>query len=735
MSETIKLQTLTREFQRGQMTVQALKGVDLTIQSGEFVALVGPSGSGKSTLMNLLGGLDRPSAGELWLDGLALHDANEKQLTAHRRDRVGFIFQSFNLLPKLTAVENVAIPLMLAGVSKAERQQHAAEMLQKVGLGHRLDHFPTEMSGGEQQRTAVARALINNPALILADEPTGNLDSKTGDEVMDLLQKLNKEQGITLIVVTHDNEVADYADRIVKLRDGEIVEIEEKTVVETAVAEPVLAGIGAQGAERGEAYLVNGVQYSNDHSQTTPIPYPSTSSGQVPQSPIPSPQSPVPNPQSPIPSPQSPTTNRLSFRDIAQTAYRNLGRRPIRNILTAGGVIIGIVTLVAMVSFGVGVQREIQRNFETIGLENVFVNPSFDGENTGDGFDPFAAPSLVQPITPDIVEQIESFDEVDLVTPILSLPSGIDINVVYDGIEYPIRVSDGFGESRFSFFETNETVAGQTFGENNADSGVVIGPELADLLLSTGQSYDDLIGANISLLVRLPRGESTTFDSTLMGIREGAGRSTIDLGVDERADIKAWWFNDPNILENEGYDFLTVQAVDINSATAVINQVDALNLESQSLGAILEVANQVLSLMQALLGSVGGLALLVAALGVANTMMMAIYERTREIGVLKALGASAGEIRKMFTTEAALIGFIGGVFGLIFGILLGRLVNFIGQRFLLAEGVTGVGNLSVVPPWLALGAIAFAAFIGVVAGLYPAARAARLDPVTALRHE
>jgi ABC-type antimicrobial peptide transport system permease subunit len=199
--------------------------------------------------------------------------------------------------------------------------------------------------------------------------------------------------------------------------------------------------------------------------------------------------------------------------------------------------------------------------------------------------------------------------------------------------------------------------------------------------------------------------------------------------------MKAWWFGQPDIVESEGYDLLTVQAADLAAVPDLIEAIEEFNLQTQSLEAVLDVANQVLTLLQVLLGSVGGLALLVAALGVANTMMMAIYERTREIGVLKALGASRGEIRALFTVEAALIGLIGGVFGLIIGALLGRLVDWIAHRYLISEGVTGVGALSIIPAWLAIGALIFAALIGLLAGLYPAARAARLDPVAALRHE
>ncbi|MBK8904778.1 MAG: ATP-binding cassette domain-containing protein [Anaerolineaceae bacterium] len=679
MTDPIKLTNLARYFQRGGMDVQALRGVDLAIEPGEFIALVGPSGSGKSTLLNLLGGLDRPSAGELWLDGTALHTASETDRTLHRRQRIGFIFQSFNLLPRLTALENVAVPLMLSGVSVAERETRAKALLEKVGLGHRLDHYPTELSGGEQQRTAVARALIHNPSLILADEPTGNLDSKTGEEVMALLKALNREQGITLIVVTHDEEVAAYADRIVKLRDGDIVE-----------------------------------------EIKAPSPQPSPSRERELLSPPPRRGR----------AREGVKSGGLQFNDIIRQALSNLRRRPVRNVLTAGGVLIGIVTLVAMVSFGVGVQREVQRNFESIGLENLFVSPVYDEP---DEFDPFAEPEPLTPITPELVAKIEQIPDVAVVLPDLRLPFGIDIALTLGDTTLPIRATDSF-EPEFALGSSPEPLAGVRM-DSGARAGVVLVQDLADALLEEGQSYESLIGQAISLTVQLPRGEMETFPSQIVGVREGLDNNIIELGVAEREAIMTWWYNEPDILQTRGYDTLTVRATDLGALTAVSTQIEELGLEAQSLEAILNVANQVLALMQALLGSVGGLALLVAALGVANTMMMAIYERTREIGVLKALGASAREIRALFTVEAAMLGLLGGFFGLIFGTLLGRLVDWIGHRFLIAEGITGIGQLSVVPWWLAIGAMAFATFIGVVAGLYPAARAARLDPVAALRHE
>jgi putative ABC transport system ATP-binding protein len=213
---------LARRYKMGDTFVDALQGVDLEIGRGEFVALVGPSGSGKSTVLNLIGGLDRPTAGEIWIDGTELSARDEKALTRHRRQHVGFVFQSFNLLPRLTAEENVALPLMFGGVAEKERRARARELLERVGLAERLTHRPTQLSGGEQQRVAIARALVGQPALLLADEPTGNLDTTTGVEIMRLLKELNREHGLTLLVVTHDPEVAAFADRVVHLRDGQV---------------------------------------------------------------------------------------------------------------------------------------------------------------------------------------------------------------------------------------------------------------------------------------------------------------------------------------------------------------------------------------------------------------------------------------------------------------------------------------------------------------------------------
>ncbi|WP_116108986.1 ABC transporter ATP-binding protein [Lewinella sp. IMCC34191] len=221
MSAVIDISKLTKTYIMGQTEVRALRGIDLQIQTNEYVALMGPSGSGKSTLMNLLGCLDTPTSGNYQLDGRDVSRMDDAELANIRNEKIGFVFQTFNLLPRQTTLENVALPLVYAGYGKGERQKRAAEVLASVGLGDRLDHRPNELSGGQRQRVAIARALVNNPAIILADEPTGNLDTKTSIEIMEIFEEI-QAQGNTVILVTHEPDIAEHAHRIVRLRDGEV---------------------------------------------------------------------------------------------------------------------------------------------------------------------------------------------------------------------------------------------------------------------------------------------------------------------------------------------------------------------------------------------------------------------------------------------------------------------------------------------------------------------------------
>jgi putative ABC transport system ATP-binding protein len=223
MNEVIRVQDLQKIYRMGDVEVPALRGINLIIEPGEFVAVMGSSGSGKSTFMNILGCLDRPTSGHYWLEGEEVSSLSADDWAHIRNKRIGFVFQGFNLLSRTTALENVELPMMYNGFAGKERHQRAVEVLNLVGLGQRQDHTPNRLSGGQQQRVAIARALVNKPSLILADEPTGNLDSVTSNEIMGLFQRLNGDQGITIIIVTHEADIAEHAKRQIVFRDGQVV--------------------------------------------------------------------------------------------------------------------------------------------------------------------------------------------------------------------------------------------------------------------------------------------------------------------------------------------------------------------------------------------------------------------------------------------------------------------------------------------------------------------------------
>lgn len=219
----IRVEGVTKQYRQGAVDVTALRDVSLSIERGEFVSIMGPSGSGKSTLLNLLGALDQPTRGEVWIDGQAIRTMSDDDRTRLRRERIGFVFQFFNLLPTLSAVENVSLPALLAGRPRSEVFPRARSLLERVGLGHRFDHRSVELSGGEMQRVAVARALVLDPPVLLADEPTGNLDSKAGTEILRLLQNASRELARTVVMVTHDARAATHGDTIIELKDGAVV--------------------------------------------------------------------------------------------------------------------------------------------------------------------------------------------------------------------------------------------------------------------------------------------------------------------------------------------------------------------------------------------------------------------------------------------------------------------------------------------------------------------------------
>jgi ABC-type antimicrobial peptide transport system permease subunit len=417
----------------------------------------------------------------------------------------------------------------------------------------------------------------------------------------------------------------------------------------------------------------------------------------------------------------------MTFRDMLGTALENLGRRKVRTVLTSTGVIVGILTIVTMVSLGVGVQTEVRSQFAALGLENLFVRPGQPGEQNF--FTRYAAPERDHPITPKVIGEWKQVPGVVEVTPV------IDLTGVATSLELP-------GGSRSQVFVVGPRVFSPNPFQRPATAvagAITLTAQRGEMVLGRGAlpkgaRAEDLVGKELSIVLRSPRGESQSFAMKVAGVND-SDEAEVQVPALDMADMKAWWFNTPNYLDTQGYDTAIVRAKDVNTATQLLKSFRDQGFRVQSLELILDTANRVFALINVMLSSIGGLALFVASLGIVNTMIMAIYERTREIGTLKAIGASRGDIRNMFMIEAGLIGAIGGVAGIIGGWLLGILLNQVIAWYIQREKLPIEATFFVTPWWLALAALAFAALVGIVAGLYPAARAARLDPLVALRYE
>lgn len=419
----------------------------------------------------------------------------------------------------------------------------------------------------------------------------------------------------------------------------------------------------------------------------------------------------------------------MTLADMVRTAMINLGRRKVRTALTSTGVIVGILTIVTMVSLGVGVQLEITHQFAQVGLENVFVRPrETDSDNF---FTQFSIPQRQNPITTEMVAGWEQLPNVEQVQPFVTLSD------VVTAIEFPgrsearlrpinVRAPDSFPDP---FSRPPQAVAGTL--DISDPRGTVV---LSQMVVPSGITPDELIGSAVTIVLQSPRGERELFSLTVVGVSDSIDNEA-QVSVADMAAMKSWWYNTPDYLATQGYDFVVVRARNVGEAANLVRAFRSEGFRVQSLELILDTANRAFAVINIMLASVGGLALFVACLGIVNTMIMAIYERTREIGTLKAIGASRGDIRWLFMLEAGMIGIIGGVLGVIGGWLVGIGLNHLIQWYIQREDLPIQANFFVVPWWLALLALIFAALIGIVAGLYPAGRAARLDPLIALRYE
>jgi putative ABC transport system permease protein len=422
----------------------------------------------------------------------------------------------------------------------------------------------------------------------------------------------------------------------------------------------------------------------------------------------------------------------MRLSDTFLTATQNLGRRKVRTILTSIGVFVGILTVVTMVSLGVGIQQQVTDTIKQLGLQTVFVTPRVLNQPGGSSSSA-ARQRPVVPLNNDAVAKIAQVSGVISVEVMLSMPSPPDITLTIGDKTFPFALVDRSPQANL-FEQPTTFLAGNAVPGTPDARGVVLG---AKLLESAGYAESDLaglVGKAATITVTAPRGEKQTFPTSVVGISQGFNPA--QLGNADKLAIKEWWYNDPNILETDGYSAAIVHTDSLNSATNVSTQIqDNMGFTSSTLQTFLDQVNKIFSILQVMLSSIGLLALFVASIGIVNTMIMAIYERTREIGILKALGSTNGEILRMFMIEAGLIGLLGGIVGVILGWGLGVILNAVIKNYFKSQQVPIDAPFFVVTPELVLAALAFATLVGVVAGVYPAFRAARLNPLAALRHE
>ncbi len=718
----IELRDVHKTYNLGEIDVPVLKGISLTVSRGEFVALMGTSGSGKTTLMNILGCLDRPTSGEFWLEGQDVTALDADAWAQLRNEKIGFVFQTFNLLPRTSALDKVVMPLSYtaAHLSDQEARGRAKDLLHRVGLAGRLDHEPSQLSGGQQQRVAIARALINNPSILFADEPTGNLDSHTSEEVLELFRRLNEEEGVTIILVTHDEEVARCAKRIVRISDG-VIETEEHRPLQ---AESTAAGLSPAAAVKSH-----------------------------------------------------PAWAWLRLRWMVHTAVNGLRRNYLRAGLTTLGIIIGVAAVIAMMEIGRGSSSAIQQTISSMGANVLLVLPgtaSSGGVSFGGG-----SAMTLSPQDADAIAR--ECPAVRAAVPIVRART----QVVYGNRNWvPVFIhgtSPGFidvrewGLSEGEMFTKRDVrnaskvcVLGQRLVRELFDGESPVGKEVRVKNVSfrvvgvlsakganmMGMDQDDVLIApwtTIKFRVTGTSAQTTTQSTSASSSSTSSSSSSTSQTVNTLSQL--YPSTDKKLYPEQSATqqadtplpvrFINVDQIlaaarsnsEIPAAVKEITEIlrerhrihladgDQDDFNIRDMTEMTRALSSTANTMTKLLLSVALISLLVGGVGIMNIMLVSVTERTREIGLRMAVGAWVRDILQQFLAESVILCFCGGVAG----IILGRGISFL------------VRTLLHWPTELSLEAI-IAAFavsvsVGIIFGYYPAWKAAHLDPIIALRYE
>jgi len=713
----IELQDIYKTYELGEISVPVLRGISLNIHERDFVALMGASGSGKTTLMNILGCLDHPTSGHYRFEGQDVVELSADERAGLRNQKIGFVFQTFNLLPRTNALENVMMPLTytMEDTSDREARKRAEDLLQRVGLGEHFDHEPSQLSGGQQQRVAIARALINHPSLLFADEPTGNLDSKTSEEVLHIFEQLNEEEGVTIILVTHDPNVAQHAKRIIRIRDGVIEP--EPVGRQNTPDEPV--------QEPDHERLSAGKRSSGGYA--------------------------------------------ARFRRMLRTVLHSLRRNVMRAALTTLGIVIGVAAVIAMMEIGRGSSSAIQRAISSMGANNLVILP---GTATTGGVS-FGAGTIMT-LTPQDSDAIASeAPAIRAAAPIVrartqiiyggknwvpsamygSTPAYLDVR------EWPMADGEAFtdrdvrnaskvcvigqrlvkelfeGENPIGKELRVQNVSFKVIGVLTSKGANMMGMDQDDILLAPWTTIKYRVtgtsAGNVNQSATSSSGSSTS--QTVNSLSQLYPSTSNSLYPAQSATQAA---DTPLPVRFTNVDQILAAARTTPEIPAAVNQITQILRERhrirpgepedfnlRDLTELTKTLSSTTTLMTKLLLAVALISLVVGGVGIMNIMLVSVTERTREIGLRMAVGARGRNILQQFLFEAIVLCFFGGAAG----ILMGR-----GMSYLVTVVLKWPTELSVEA---VLAAFIVSASVGIAFGYYPAWKASRMDPIIALRYE
>lgn len=657
--EVLQLNAVHKAYKlAGGKVFPVLKDVNVSFDKGELVSIIGESGSGKSTLMNVIGGLDSDFSGEIVVDGKNIGDFNEKELDQYRKNKIGFVFQSFNLIPHLTVLDNVTIAMTLSNVSKQERTKRAEEILTQVGLKNHIHKKPDQLSGGQKQRVAIARALINDPEIIIADEPTGALDSETTEQVLEIIKDIAK-RGKLVIMVTHSERVAQHSSRVIEIADGHIISDTKGLALAHVI-------------EEKEHTVIN----KNKQN--------------------------------------------LSFGSAIKLAFQNMKEKLSRNIWVSLGASIGIMSVILMFSLGNGVKTYFNDSMDSMVNPLVIeVNmPTEESEETSSDpqLPPEAMLSMMGVQTPFEEEDIEKLSEVEHVVSVEKAFNLMSIGT--NTIEYNDKTSSIMMLATVS---SNLTETGIKEGKVPNKNGIMI-TEGIDRALG-----GDMIGKNVTVNVVINKqvfsGEYTVSGiCATVGNDPNSGMDMVYVNFDDLAQL----------AKDNNYDLQPTTMYLVTDDEAYVEDIKAevkeLGYSGSTQETMTKVFNEMLDVLTMVLSGVSGISLFVSAIMILVVLHISVVERTKEIGVLKAIGARRKDIKRIFVSEAFLIGLCSGIIGVVISSLLSVAANVLSNKMF------DVSIIIPKPHYLLFGVLASIS-ISMLAGILPASKAAKLDPVDSLRRE